>query len=65
MKRSEQQPEDPYAELPEVYDLEHTSFGDDIELYLRLVEVVGDPALELGCGSGRILLPLAEAGPEG
>jgi SAM-dependent methyltransferase len=62
VKRSEQQPEDPYAELPEVYDLEHTSFGDDIELYLRLVEVVGDPALELGCGSGRILLPLAEAG---
>lgn len=62
MKRSEQRPDDPYADLPEVYDLEHASFADDIELYLRLAEVVGDPILELGCGSGRVLLPLAEAG---
>ena len=34
---------DPYAELPELYDLEHAGFSDDIELYLRLAEVVGDP----------------------
>jgi 2-polyprenyl-3-methyl-5-hydroxy-6-metoxy-1,4-benzoquinol methylase len=62
VNRGDQQPEDPYAELPEVYDLEHASFADDIELYLRLVEVVGDPVLELGCGSGRVLLPIADAG---
>ena len=53
---------DPYALLPELYDLEHTQFADDIELYLRLAEVVGDPILELGCGTGRVLLPLAAAG---
>ena len=54
--------EDPYAELPELYDLEHAGFSDDVELYLRLAEVVGDPILELGCGTGRVLAPLAAAG---
>src|SRR5215218_8289169 len=53
---------DPYAELPELYDIEHARFSDDIELYLRLAEVVGDPILELGCGTGRVLAPLAAAG---
>jgi SAM-dependent methyltransferase len=54
--------EDPYAELPELYDLEHAGFNEDVELYLRLAEVVGDPILELGCGTGRVLAPLAAAG---
>ena len=54
--------DDPYAELPELYDLEHAEFSEDIELYLRLAEVVGDPILELGCGTGRVLAPLAAAG---
>ena len=54
--------EDPYAELPDLYDLEHAGFSDDVELYLRLAEVVGDPILELGCGTGRLLAPLAAAG---
>ena len=53
---------DPYAELPELYDIEHAGFSDDIELYLRLAEVVGDPVLELGCGTGRVIAPLAAAG---
>ena len=55
-------PDDPYAELPELYDLEHAGFSEDINLYLRLAEVVGDPILELGCGTGRVLAPLAAAG---
>ena len=55
-------PDDPYAELPELYDLEHARFTEDIDLYLRLAEVVGDPILELGCGTGRVLVPLAAAG---
>src|SRR5215216_1584932 len=53
---------DPYAELPELYDIEHAGFSDDVELYLRVAEVVGDPILELGCGTGRVLAPLAAAG---
>ena len=59
---SEPDLEDPYARLPELYDLEHAGFTEDIDLYLRLAEVVGDPILELGCGTGRVLGPLAAAG---
>lgn len=53
---------DPYERIAELYDLEHAGFQADIELLLNFAEVVGDPILELGCGSGRLLLPLAEAG---
>lgn len=55
-------PHDPYAMIAELYDLEHADFEADIELLLNFAEVVGDPILELGCGSGRLLIPLAEAG---
>src|SRR5919107_6264760 len=61
-QRSERDLDDPYAQLPELYDLEHAGFTEDIDLYLRLAEVVGDPILELGCGTGRVLGPLAAAG---
>ncbi len=53
---------DPYAPIAELYDLEHAGFRDDIDLLLSFADIVGDPILEMGCGSGRILLPLAEAG---
>jgi len=53
---------DPYARIADLYDLEHASYDEDLDLYLQLAEVVGDPILELGCGSGRVLLPLALAG---
>ena len=51
-----------YDPIVDVYDLEHAGFDDDVALYRSLADVVGDPILELGCGSGRILLPLAEDG---
>lgn len=53
---------DPYGNIAELYDLEHNSFDVDIELMLNFAQVVGDPILEMGCGSGRVLIPLAEAG---
>lgn len=53
---------DPYSALPELYDLEHSDFVDDIDFYVNHVMSVGDPVLELGCGTGRVLLPIAEAG---
>ena len=53
---------DPYRDIAELYDLEHASFDADIELLLNFADAVGDPILELGCGSGRVLVPLAEAG---
>ena len=53
---------DPYELIAELYDLEHADFHADVDLLLNFAEVVGDPILELGCGSGRILVPLAKAG---
>lgn len=53
---------DPYEFIAELYDLEHADFTADIELLMNFAEVVGDPILELGCGSGRLLVPLAKAG---
>src|SRR5262249_56181082 len=36
--------------------------GADIGFYSRLARETGGPVLELGCGTGRVLLPLARAG---
>ena len=53
---------DPYRDIVEYYDLEHDHFHDDIDLIERLVQTVGDPVLELACGTGRVLAPLARPG---
>ena len=53
---------DGYRAIGEWYDAEHDAVVDDVALYVQLAEIVGDPILELGCGSGRILAPLASAG---
>jgi SAM-dependent methyltransferase len=53
---------DPYAQITELYDLEHDDFRDDLPFYLNSIAAVGDPVLELGCGSGRLLRPIADAG---
>lgn len=55
-------PSDPYASIAEYYDLEHSGFRDDLDLLLSIADIVGGPILEMGCGTGRILVPLAEAG---
>jgi SAM-dependent methyltransferase len=55
-------PVDAYAQIAEFYDLEHASYADDVDFYLNFVEAVGDPVLELGCGTGRLLIGIAEAG---
>jgi SAM-dependent methyltransferase len=34
----------------------------DVAFYVNAVKKYGDPVLELGCGTGRITLPIAEAG---
>ena len=54
--------DDPYRDIAEFYDLEHNDLDIDIDLVLNFAQVVGDPILEMGCGSGRILIPLAQAG---
>lgn len=52
--------------LAHYYDLEYTNYDEDIDFYAQLVDAL-DPdrklrVLELGCGTGRIALSLAEAG---
>ncbi|HKG27025.1 MAG TPA: class I SAM-dependent methyltransferase, partial [Thermomicrobiales bacterium] len=53
---------DAYAEIAELYDLEHDAYDDDVDFYLNFIEAVGDPVLELACGTGRLLTGIAEAG---
>jgi SAM-dependent methyltransferase len=51
-----------YDQFARLYDLEHRDFRDDIPLYHNLAMRCDGPVLELGCGSGRVCLSLAEAG---
>ena len=51
-----------YDQIARFYDLTHASLKDDIPLILSLATQADGPVLELGCGSGRLLLPLAQAG---
>jgi ubiquinone/menaquinone biosynthesis C-methylase UbiE len=44
------------------YDLKNEGIQSDVGFYLRQIKTYGDPALELGCGTGRITIPLAQAG---
>ncbi len=44
------------------YDDDYRHYDDDIEAIAMLAAECGDPILELGCGTGRALLPLAAAG---
>lgn len=55
-------PNDPYADIVALYDLEHNDFTDDVDFLLELASYGDGPILELGCGTGRVLLPLADAG---
>jgi SAM-dependent methyltransferase len=48
------------------YDDDYQALGrsEDVALYVELARRAGGPVLEMGCGSGRVLLPTARAGVE-
>lgn len=52
--------------LARFYDLEYAGYMDDVEFYVQHALAMDPektrPLLELGCGTGRVLVPLAEAG---
>lgn len=53
-----------YSTIARYYDAENTDKNDDIDFYLELAEEHGGPLLDVGCGTGRVMFPLAEAGYE-
>lgn len=44
------------------YDLFYSDFTEDIQMYMGFAQRCESPLLELACGTGRVLLPLARAG---
>jgi SAM-dependent methyltransferase len=53
---------DNYALDAELYDIVYADYLDDIAFYVEEALNAGGPCLELGCGTGRILLPVARSG---
>lgn len=53
---------DDYTLYPELYDTVYEDYIEDISFYVVEAERAHGPCLELGCGTGRILLPVAAAG---
>ncbi len=47
---------------PEIYDLENSDFEPDGPFILSLAKRFGGKVLELGCGTGRVTIPLAKSG---
>jgi ubiquinone/menaquinone biosynthesis C-methylase UbiE len=53
-----------YDLIAPFYDIEHDRFSEDLDMYRNYAELNGGKILELACGSGRVLLPLAQEGYE-
>lgn len=53
---------DPYAPIAGLYDFSYGDFTEDIDFYANLARAIDGPLLELGVGSGRAAIPLAQAG---
>jgi len=51
-----------YDLFAHLYDLEHADLQEDIALYRNFAARCDGPILELGCGTGRVTVALAEAG---
>lgn len=59
MAASRRNPFDRFARL---YDWEHDQYLVDADVHVGFARRFGGPVLELACGTGRLLVPLAEAG---
>lgn len=53
-----------FDDLARFYDLDHARVRDDVEMYRQFAAQSGSPILELGCGTGRVAIPLARDGHE-
>ncbi len=52
----------PYDSWARVYDSIYSYVREDIPFYVDAAKRSGGPVLELGCGTGRVTIPIAEAG---
>ncbi|MDH5606561.1 MAG: class I SAM-dependent methyltransferase, partial [Anaerolineae bacterium] len=48
--------------IPQLYDLHHSNYIEDLDYWTAWARKRYGAVLELGCGTGRTLLPLARAG---
>jgi SAM-dependent methyltransferase len=54
----------PFDEWADLYDWVYAWKRDDIPFYIEEARKSGGPVLELGCGTGRVAIPIARAGIE-
>ena len=50
------------SKTPLLYDWEYRRRRDDVRFYRTLADERGGPILDLGCGTGRLMVPLLRAG---
>ena len=53
---------DPYAAFAPFYDAWSSQMTEDIDFYVRRALEISGPIVELGAGTGRVSIPIAEAG---
>ena len=51
----------PYVD-PALYDVVYSWYHDDLAFYVDLAKASRGPVLEVACGTGRVLIPTAQAG---
>lgn len=52
----------PYDAIARLYDPWSASVTEDVEFYVEEARAAGGPVVELACGTGRISVPVAQAG---
>ena len=62
MSRSSSSSRNPFDRFARLYDWEHDRYLADVDVIVGFAARFGGPVLELACGSGRLLAPLARAG---
>ena len=50
--------------MADIYDVLTSGLPGDVDFYVGLAQKAAPPVLELGCGTGRIAVPIARAGVE-